>query len=126
MTERPVLEPSTEHPITIEPTQGRVRVRINGELVADTDAALGLKESTLPVVQYIPFDDVVQDLLTRTDTSTYCPYKGQASYYSVTTAAGDTVDDVIWTYAQPYPAVAAIAGHVAFYPDKAEISVEAG
>jgi uncharacterized protein (DUF427 family) len=124
MTERPVLEPTTEHPIAITPTQGRVRVRVNGEIVADTDAAQGLKESTLPVVQYIPFGDVVQGLLTRTDTSTYCPYKGEASYYSVTTAAGDTVDDVIWTYEQPYPAVAAIAGHVAFYPDKAEISVE--
>ncbi len=124
MTERPVLEPTTEHPITISPTRGRVRVRVNGEIVADTDAALGLKESTLPVVQYIPFSDVVQDLLTRTDSSTYCPYKGEASYYSVTTAAGDTVDDVIWTYEQPYNAVAAIAGHVAFYPDKAEISVD--
>jgi uncharacterized protein (DUF427 family) len=119
-----VLEPTAEHPITISPTKGRVRVRINGEIVADTDAALGLKESTFPVVQYIPVTDVVQDLLTRTDTSTYCPYKGEASYYSVTTAAGGTVDDVIWTYDQPYPAVAAIAGHVAFYPDKAEISVE--
>jgi uncharacterized protein (DUF427 family) len=74
-------------------------------------------------VQYIPFTDVVQDRLTRTDTSTYCPYKGEAGYYSVSTAAG-TVDDVIWTYEQPYPAVADIAGHVAFYPDKADISVE--
>ena len=124
MTERPVLQPTTEHPITISPTRGRVRVRVNGEIVADSDAALGLKESTLPVVQYIPFSDVVHDVLTRTDTSTYCPYKGEASYYSVTTAAGDTVDDVIWTYEQPYNAVAAIAGHVAFYPDKAEISVD--
>lgn len=119
-----VLEPTAEHPITISPTEGRVRVRVNGEIVADTDAALGLKESTLPVVQYIPFTDVMQDLLTRTDTSTYCPYKGEASYYNVTTTAGDTVNDVIWTYDQPHPAVAAIAGHVAFYPDKAEISVE--
>jgi uncharacterized protein (DUF427 family) len=66
---------------------------------------------------------VVQDRLTRTDTGTYCPFKGEASYYSVTTSAGDTVDDVIWTYEQPYPAVAAIAGHVAFYPNKADISV---
>jgi uncharacterized protein (DUF427 family) len=125
MSERLVLEPSTEHPITIAPTKGRVRVRVNGEVIADTQAALALKESTLPVVQYIPFSDVVQELLTRTRTSTYCPYKGEASYYSLTTAAGDTVEDVIWTYEQPYPAVAAIAGHVAFYPDKAEISVEA-
>lgn len=124
MTERPVLEPSTEHPITISPTQGRVRVRVNGDVVADTAAALGLKESTLPVVQYVPLGDVVQDVLTRSDTSSYCPYKGEASYYSVTTASGDIVDDVIWTYEQPYPAVAAIAGHVAFYPDKADVSVE--
>jgi uncharacterized protein (DUF427 family) len=123
MTSRPVLEPTTEHPITITPTQARVVVRVNGEIVADTHAALGLQESTYPVVQYIPFDDVVQALLSRTDTSTYCPYKGEASYYNVTTAAGDTVEDVIWTYEQPYPAVAAIAGHVAFYPDKADISV---
>jgi uncharacterized protein (DUF427 family) len=125
MSDRIVLEPSTEHPITIEPTKGRVRVRVNGELVADTNAALRLQESTYPAVQYIPMGDVVQDVLARTDTTTYCPFKGDASYYSVTTAAGDTVDDVIWTYEQPYPAVAAIAGHVAFYPDKAEISVDA-
>lgn len=124
MSDRIVLEPSTEHPITIEPTKGRVRVRVNGELVADSQAALRLQESTYPAVQYIPMDDVVQDVLTRTDTKTYCPFKGEASYYSVTTAAGDTVDDVIWTYEQPYPAVAAIGGHVAFYPDKAEITVE--
>lgn len=121
---KPVLEPSTEHPITITPTQGRVVVRVNGEVVADTHAALQLQESTLPAVQYIPFDDVVQGLLSRTDTSSYCPYKGEASYYSVTTAAGETVEDAIWTYEQPYPAVAAIGGHVAFYPNKAEISIE--
>ncbi|MGC2655487.1 MAG: DUF427 domain-containing protein [Mycobacterium sp.] len=124
MSNRPVLEPSAKHPITIEPTNGRVRVRVNGQMVADTDAALQLKESSYAAVQYIPFSDVAQDVLTRTDTSTYCPFKGDASYYSVT-AAGDTVDDVIWTYEHPYPAVAAIAGHVAFYPDKAEVSVDA-
>lgn len=123
MSHPPVLEPNAGHPITIEPTQGRVQVRVNGELIADTSAALQLQEATLPVVQYIPLKDVVQERLTRTDTSSYCPFKGEASYYSVTTAAGDTVNDVIWTYEQPYPAVAAIAGHVAFYPNKAEITV---
>ena len=124
MTSRPVLEPTVEHPITINPTGTRVVVRVNGEVVADTNEALQLQESTYPAVQYIPFKDVAQNRLTRTDTSTYCPYKGDAGYYSVTTAAGDTVDDAIWTYEQPYPAVAAIAGHIAFYPDKAEITVE--
>ncbi|HTQ17211.1 DUF427 domain-containing protein [Mycobacterium sp.] len=126
MSHPEIKEPSAGHPITIEPTEGRVQVRVNGELIADTAAALELREATLPVVQYIPFSDVVQDRLTRTDTSTHCPFKGYASYYSVTTSAGDTVDDVIWTYEEPYPAVAAIAGHVAFYPNKAEISVVAG
>jgi uncharacterized protein (DUF427 family) len=124
MTERPVRQPTAEHPITVEPTTGRVVVRIDGETVADTRNALTLQESTYPAVQYIPLDDVDRKLLSRTDTSTYCPYKGDAGYYSVTTTAG-TVDDAIWTYDQPYPAVAAIAGHVAFYPDKAEVIVSA-
>lgn len=123
MAHRQVLEPNAGHPITIEPTNGRVQVRVNGELVADTTDALELREATIPAVQYIPIADVLQDRFTRTDTSTYCPFKGDATYYSVTTSSGDTVDDVIWTYEQPYPAVAAIAGHVAFYPDKADISV---
>lgn len=120
-----IKEPNAGHPITIEPTKGRVRVSVNGELVADTTEALELREASLPAVQYIPMRDVVQDRLARTDTSTYCPFKGQASYYSVISSAGDIVEDVIWTYEQPYPAVAAIAGHVAFYPDKADISVSA-
>jgi uncharacterized protein (DUF427 family) len=125
MSDRIVLEPGTEHPITIEPTPARVRVRVNGELIADTTAALRLQESTYPAVHYIPMNDVVQEMLRRTDTATYCPFKGEASYYSVTTAAGHTVDDAAWTYEQPHPAVAAIAGHVAFYPDKAEITLSA-
>jgi len=122
MTSRPVLEPTAEHPITVNPTGKRVVVRVNGEIVADTNEALELQESTYPAVQYIPFKDVVPDVLTRTDTSTYCPFKGDAGYYSVTTSGG-TVEDAIWFYEQPYPAVAAIAGHAAFYPDKAEIIV---
>jgi uncharacterized protein (DUF427 family) len=122
MTSRPVLEPTAEHPITVNPTGKRVVVRVNGEIVADTNEALELQESTYPAVQYIPFKDIVQDVLTRTDTSTYCPFKGEAGYYSVTTGGG-TVDDAIWFYEQPYPAVAEIAGHAAFYPDKAEITV---
>jgi uncharacterized protein (DUF427 family) len=120
---RPVLQPGAGHPITITPTAQHVTVRINGEVVADTDAALTLQEATLPAVQYIPLADVKNDMLRRTDTATYCPFKGDASYYSVVTSSGDTVDDVIWTYQRPYPAVAEIAGHVAFYPDRAEIAV---
>ncbi len=123
MTDRPVREPTADHPITVEPTGKHVTVRVNGEVVAETDDALTLQESTYPAVHYIPLHDVVEGVLTSSDTSTYCPYKGDASYYHVTTTAGDTVEDVMWTYQQPYPAVGDIAGHVAFYPDKAEIAV---
>lgn len=108
MTERPILEPSNEHPITIKPTQGRVTVRINGQRVADTDKALTLIESSYPAVQYIPLNDVDTTVLRRSTTTTYCPYKGEAEYFSATTDTG-TVDDVIWTYNAPHPAVAVIA-----------------
>ncbi|MDT5363902.1 MAG: hypothetical protein QOC69_5664 [Mycobacterium sp.] len=130
MTQRTVLQPTAEHPITITPTGRHVTVRVNGEVVAETDAALTLQESTYPAVQYVPLADVVDSALRRSDNTTYCPYKGEANYYHVTTGAseatgnnagGDTVDDVIWTYEQPYPAVGEIAGHVAFYADKADV-----
>ncbi|MGY4647553.1 uncharacterized protein (DUF427 family) [Mycobacterium sp. URHB0021] len=123
MTDRPVLEPTEAHPITVEPTGKHVVVRVNGEVVADTNDALTLQEATYPGVQYIPLADVAADRLRPSDTETYCPFKGDASYYHVVTAAGDTVEDAIWTYQEPYPAVAQIAGHIAFYPDKADVAV---
>lgn len=123
MTDRPVLQPTAAHPITVEPTGKHVTVRIDGEVVADTDNALTLQESTYPAVQYIPKADVVRSALRDSDTETYCPFKGVASYHHVVTGSGDTVEDAIWTYLEPYPAVAAIAGHVAFYPDKAVVTV---
>ena len=122
MSERPVLQPTEAHPITVTPTGKHVVVRVNGEVVAETDAALTLQESTYPAVQYVPLADVVPSALTRSDTTPYCPYKGEANYYHVS-AAGQTVDDAIWTYQQPYDAVDAIAGHVAFYGTKADVSV---
>ena len=120
---RPVLQPTAAHPITIEPTRGRVMVRIGDTVVADSRGALTLQESTYPAVQYIPMADVDQSVLRPTDTSTYCPFKGDASYYSVETPDG-TVDDVIWTYQKPYAAVSEIADHVAFYANRAEVTVD--
>ena len=122
MTERPVLEPTAEHPITVTPTGQHVVVRVNGEVVAETDDALTLQESTYPAVQYVPLAAIAPSALTRSDTTTYCPYKGEANYYHLG-IGGETIDDAIWTYEQPYPAVAQIAGHVAFYPDKADVAV---
>lgn len=123
MSERQVLQPTAQHPITIAPTDARVTVRIRGEVVAVTDSALSLRESTYPAVQYVPLTDVTERYLRRSATTTYCPYKGEANYYHVT-VGDDTVDDAIWTYEQPHPAVAAIEGHAAFYPDRAEVTID--
>jgi uncharacterized protein (DUF427 family) len=120
---RTVKIPDATHPITIRPTDAHVTVRLGGSVVAATDRALSLAEASYPVVQYIPLGDVDQSLLERTTTQTYCPYKGDASYYTVQTPDGSTEADVIWTYEHPYPSVAEIAGHVAFYGNRAEISV---
>ena len=120
---RAVKIPDATHPITIRPTGSRVTVRVGGVKVAESDNALSLAEASYPVVQYIPIGDVDQSLLVRTDSQTYCPYKGDASYYSVQTPDGRTETDLIWTYEQPYDAVAEIAGHVAFYANRAEVSV---
>ena len=83
MTDKPVRQPTADHPITVEPTGKHVTVRVNGEVVADTDDALTLQESTYPAVQYIPMRDVAQNVLKSSGTTTYCPYKGDASYYHV-------------------------------------------
>lgn len=120
---RPVKIPDATHPITVSPTGARVTVHVSGVKVAESENALSLAEGSYPVVQYIPIGDVDQSLLRRTDTQSYCPYKGEASYYSVRTPDGATETDLIWTYERPYDAVAPIAGHVAFYPNRAEITV---
>jgi len=121
-----VLTPTDKHPITIEPTDGRVTVRVGGMVVADSRHALTLREASYPPVQYVPLADVDPAVLRPSQTVTYCPYKGDASYYSVQPAGRDQVEDAVWTYQDPYPAVAEIAGHVAFYADRAEVTVEAG
>ncbi|HVV09474.1 DUF427 domain-containing protein [Amycolatopsis sp.] len=112
--------PGPDHPITIEKNAARVRVHAGGKLVADTKAALMLHEAGYPGVYYIPLADVEPGALEKTSSSTYCPYKGEASYYSLVGADGGT--DAVWTYESPYPAVREIAAHVAFYPDRVEIT----
>jgi uncharacterized protein (DUF427 family) len=111
--------PGPDHPITITPNPKRVRVSLGGRVVADTTRALSLKEATYPAVQYIPREDVAMDLLRRTTHSTHCPYKGDASYYTIV-ADGRTAENAVWTYEQPFSAMAQIAGHVAFYPNRVD------
>jgi len=112
--------PGPDHPITITANPGRVRVLAGGKVIADTTRALALKEATYPVVQYIPREDVDQSFLTRTTRSTHCPYKGDASYFTV--QAGDsTVENAVWSYETPFPAMHEITGYLAFYPHKVTI-----
>lgn len=106
-----------DHAIDIAPFGGRVRVRVGGEIVADTAHALLLEEGSLPPVFYVPRGDVRMDRLAPSPTTSHCPFKGDASYFGA--AAGPA--DVAWSYETPLPAAADIAGHLAFYPDKAEI-----
>lgn len=120
-----MLKPGPDHPITLEPAASRWRAKFAGHVIADSNDALILNEKGHAPVVYFPRQDVAMEYMSRQERTTHCPYKGDASYYHVTTAAGDTVEDAIWTYQQPYPAVADIAGHVAFYPTKAEISLGA-
>jgi uncharacterized protein (DUF427 family) len=108
--------PGPDHPITITPTAGRVVVKAGGKVVADTRRALTLQEASYPPVQYIPRDDARMDLLTRGMHQTHCPYKGDAAYYTL----GAGAENAVWTYEQPFPAVAEIAGHLAFYPNKVD------
>lgn len=115
--------PGPDHPITIETTGQRVLARVGTRVVADTARALTLREAGYPPVHYIPLEDVDQTILTPTETQTYCPYKGDASYYSIDLDGGSSLTDAVWTYREPYEAVAPIAGHVAFYADR--VTVEA-
>ena len=117
---RPVLEPGPTHPITVEPAAGRVRVTFADRVVVDTDRALVLREASYPPVFYVPLDDVDTEVLEPSAHHTYCPYKGEATYYTL--RAGDRIaGDAVWHYRAPYDAVAAIAGHVAFYPQHVTI-----
>jgi uncharacterized protein (DUF427 family) len=119
MTDKPIKQPGPDHPITIEPNPARVVVSIAGHVLADTQNALTLREADYPPVQYIPLDDVDRSLIQETDHASYCPFKGDAGYYSIPTG-GERSVNAIWTYRDPHAAVAEIKDHVAFYPDRVD------
>jgi uncharacterized protein (DUF427 family) len=125
MSERRVLTPGPDHPITIEPNPSRVVVTAGGRVIADTRAALTLREANYPAVQYIPRADAGLSTLERTEHATYCPYKGDASYFSVRAGEEWTgAENAVWTYEAPYDAVVEIKDHLAFYPDRVDAITE--
>jgi uncharacterized protein (DUF427 family) len=120
MSDKQVLVPDASHPITITPTADRVVVLLGDRTLAATTSALTLQEASYPPVQYVPLADVDPAVLESTEHATYCPYKGDAGYYSLV-VDGRRHENAVWTYAAPYDAVAEIAGHVAFYPNVVDV-----
>lgn len=119
MDPRIVKIPGPHHPITITPSRSRIVVSVGRRVVADSVNALILQEAAYPAVHYIPRDDVDMTALNRSETHTYCPYKGEASYFSIP-SGGERSVDAVWTYETPYDAVAPIKDYVAFYPDRVD------
>ena len=109
------------HRISIKPAGVRVRVTLEGEVIADTRDAIQLEEAmegstVAPIVYYLPRKDVRMDRLARTEHTTYCPFKGKASYFSIAGGA----ENAVWSYEQPYDEMAALKELLAFYPDKVD------
>jgi uncharacterized protein (DUF427 family) len=114
----PGFKKRPEHRITVSPAARRVRVTAGGEVLADSHGALAMKEGDYPLVYYFPRKDVRMERLERSTHSTHCPFKGDASYFSLKGGARD----VVWSYEQPFDEMAAIREYLAFYPDKVEIA----
>ena len=119
VAEKTMKVPGPDHPITIAPNPARIVVTVAGRIVADTRAALTLREAGYKPIQYIPRADVDMALLERTSHATYCPYKGDCAYYSIP-LGGERAINAVWSYEAPFPAVAAIKDHVAFYPNRVD------
>jgi uncharacterized protein (DUF427 family) len=111
--------PGPDHPITITPNAKRVRVSFGGQIIADTTHALRLQEASYPAVFYIPRADARMNFLKKTDDVTHCPYKGDASYFSIS-AGAKNAENAVWSYETPFPAMAEIKGYLAFYPNRVD------
>ncbi|GGJ02891.1 DUF427 domain-containing protein [Neoroseomonas lacus] len=122
MTDRPIRLPNADHPISIAPASGRVAVRVGEVVIADSAAALTLCEARYPPVHYIPRGDVDMAQLEPSAHHTYCPYKGEASYFSVP-LLGEKAANAVWSYEAPHDAMKAIEGYLAFYADRFSIEV---
>lgn len=119
MATKQIKQPGPDHPITIEASPSRVVVTVAGRVVADTRNALTLREAGHDPVQYISAEDVDMSLLHATEHVTYCPYKGDCSYYSIP-IGGQRAENAVWTYVAPFSAVEAIKGRLAFYPGRVD------
>jgi uncharacterized protein (DUF427 family) len=109
--------PGPDHPITLSPVDGTVRVTLAGRIIAESTRALRLEENGYPPVYYLPRNDADMSLLVRTEHYTYCPYKGDCNYFSIP-IGGSKSENAVWTYENPHEAVASIKEYLAFYPSR--------
>jgi len=123
MGTKQIKQPGPDHPITIEPNPARVVVSVAGRVIADTHNALTLREAAYDPVQYIPVEDVDMSLLQASEHVTYCPYKGDCSYYDIPLGAEKSVN-AVWHYEDPYAAVAEIRDRLAFYSSRVDLIAE--
>lgn len=117
MLAKPMRIPDSTHPITVAPNPKRIVVKAAGRVLADSARALELQESGRPAVIYIPRVDVRLDALERSQTASYCPYKGEAHHYNIA-AESTHIPNACWSYEEPHWAVAEIEKHIAFDPDR--------
>ena len=116
--------PDADHPITISKEPGRVQVLFEGHGIAASDDVLVLREADYPPVRYFPRSDVAMAFLRKSDKVTHCPYKGDATYYTVMRDR-QIIENAVWSYEAPYPAMSQIAGRLAFYPEHFDFQVGA-
>src|SRR5215470_6080116 len=107
----------SDYEIRSEPCAKRVRAEFNGEWIADSQRALVVHETRLTPAYYFPIEDVRMDLLRKTDFHTHCPFKGNASYWTLQ-SSGKTVENIAWAYEDPFPEAEKLRGHVSFYRGK--------
>lgn len=112
-----IKTPGPDHPISVRRLPARVVVKAGGIVVADSIAVIELKEASYPAVYYISRQDTDMTQLAPTAHATYCPYKGDCSYFSMP-MLGERGVNAVWSYEEPYEAVRQIKGHLAFYPDR--------
>jgi uncharacterized protein (DUF427 family) len=111
------------HRITITPSDLHVEISVDGEKLASSNHPVLLDETGLPTRYYLPREDVRMELLRPTTTETTCPFKGQASYWSVE-VGGKVHDDLVWTYRSPIPQAEGVAGLLCFYNERVDLAVD--
>ena len=116
------LTPGPDHPIALTAAPGRMVATFDGHAIATSDDVLMLQEASYPAVAYFPRGDVEMGYMGRTEKTTHCPYKGDASYYTLT-MDGHIAENAVWTYETPYPAMDAIKDRLAFYPNVVSVAV---